>query len=229
MTINRTRIVMFAAIIVVMTMVPHASAQIMGPTIDRHDLEIGYTFKWYERDFDSDFLGQEKWSTGAFYLRYGSCRWATLTLEGGLWNVNHDDFPDNDYRRYVVGIGITSLLYDKPRFGAGISGHYSEIFDHDKTSSQFHKNTRNITVALQVQTSWELRQTEIVLWGGPALIYDQSRQYPWQTNEPVRDETSGNFGLVLGVNALFIEQISAFGYVAYAEVFQPRLGMGFRF
>jgi hypothetical protein len=45
----------------------------------------------------------------------------------------------------------------------------------------------------------------------------------------VRDETSGNFGFVLGVNFLFIEHISAFGYVAYADALQPRLGAGYRF
>jgi hypothetical protein len=231
-THNRVRIAATAVLVVVlsaMVMPPGACAQVMGPTIERHDLELGYMFKWYERDFESAYLGQEEWSAASFYLKYGTCRWATLTFEGGLWSVTDDEFPNNDYRRYVFGVGITSLLYSSPKFGIGVSGHYSEVFDHDRSRDQFHKNMRNITAAIQIQTAWQLRRTEIVLWGGPALIYDQSRQYPWQSSEPVRNETSGNFGLVLGVNFLFVEHISAFGYVAYADALQPRLGAGYRF
>jgi len=226
---NRARIAAFVLSIVIMTTAPGVHAQVMGPTIERHELEIGYMFKWYERDFDSAFLGQVDWSAASFFLKYGACRWAAITFEGGLWDVTDDDFSSNDYRRYVFGAGITSLLYSSSRFGIGISGHYSEVFDHDRSRDQYHKNMRNITAAIQVQTGWQLERTQIVLWGGPALIYDQSRQYPWQTSEPVRDETSGNFGFVLGVNCLFVEHISAFGYIAYADAFQPRLGAGYRF
>ncbi|UCH83796.1 MAG: hypothetical protein JSW50_15320 [Candidatus Latescibacterota bacterium] len=216
------------AIASVITVLP-VRAQIMGPAIERHALELGYTFKWYERDFDTLNQDSGEWSAGAFYLRFGACRWATLSFEGGLWDVDHDDFPDNDYRRYVFGVGLTSLLYARERFELGVSGHYSEIFDHDRSQNQFHKNTRNITAAIQLQTSWDLERTTIELWGGPALIYDQSRQYPWQSNEPVRANTTGNFGIVVGVNFLFVEHISAFGYVAYADALQPRLGAGYRF
>lgn len=219
--------VLIAAVIMMTAAGVHA--QIMGPTIPKHHLEAGYIYKWYERDFDSTFLGREKWSTGAFYLRYGSCRWATLSIEGGVWTVHHDDFPENDFRRYTIGMGITSLVYDTPRFGAGFSMHYSEIFDHDRSRNQFDKNTRDITVAIQVHTDWELRRTHILIWGGPALIYDQSRQFPWQTDDPVRNDTTGNFGFVAGVNFLYTGHISAFGYLAYADAFQPRLGVGYRF
>ena len=37
-----------------------------------------------------------------------------------------------------------------------------------------------------------------MVWGGPAFVYDQSRQYPWGTSNPVKNETSNNLGFVIG-------------------------------
>ncbi len=206
-----------------------AQAQVMGPILDRHQLEVGVTYKWYERDFESTYLGRVDWSAGAIYFKYGACRWATFDFEGGISTVHHDDFPDNDYRRYTIGGGITAKLYRGKWVDLSLSGHYSEIFDHDRTDSQLHKNTRDITSVLQVEKAFDIREQRLVVWGGPAFVYDQSRQYPWGTSNPVKDETSNNFGFVVGVNAVVFQRVDLFAHGVYADAFQPRLGAGFQF
>lgn len=204
-------------------------AQILGPTLDRHTLEVGYTYKWYERDFESDFLGQEDWSTGAFYFRYGACRWATIAFEGGIWTVHHDDFEGIDYRRYAFGGGLTALCWQRSAWRVEASAHYSEIFDHDRSENRLHKNVRNITATLQVERLFVIRNQEVFVWAGPAIVYDQSRQYPWLTSDPMKNDTSNNFGFVVGLNATALGRLSLFSDVVYADTFQPRLGAGFRF
>ncbi|UCG52753.1 MAG: hypothetical protein JSW58_04160 [Candidatus Latescibacterota bacterium] len=222
-------VLMWSFVIAVPVFVPNAQGQVMGPSLDKKDLEFGYIYKWFERDFESRFLGQGRWSVGAFYLKYGTCRWATLSVEGGISTVHHEDFENIDYRRYTIGMGVTTLLYDTTRFGVGMAAHYSEIFDHDRSQHRLHKNTRNVTVAIQTETTFSFERATIRLWGGPAFVYDQSRQYPWHSHEPQRNETSGNFGFALGANTLVIDRISVFGHVVYADAFQPRLGAGIRF
>src|SRR5512137_800617 len=89
--------------LVVLGMFARADAQVLGPSLERHQLEVGYIYKWNERDFSSSFIGSEDWSVGTAYLRYGVCRWATLSIEGGIGTVDHEGFGDTDYRRYTIG------------------------------------------------------------------------------------------------------------------------------
>ncbi len=216
-------------VLVVAAAVSLARAQVLSPALERHMLEVGYTYKWYERDFDSEFLGKEDWSSGAFYLRYGACRWATISFEGGIWTVHHEDFEDMDYRRYVFGGGLTAFCWQRSPWRVEASVHYSEIFDHDRSENQLHKNVRNVTAVIQAARSFTVRNQSLIVWGGPAFVYDQSRQYPWQTDAPRKDDTSHNLGFVMGVNAVLFGRASVFSHLVYADAFQPRIGVGMRF
>ncbi len=206
-----------------------AHAQVLGLALERHTLEIGYTYKWYERDFESDFLGKEDWSSGVFYFRYAACRWATISFEGGIWNLDHDDFEGIDYRRYAFGGGLTALLWRGAAWRVGASGHYSEIFDHDRSANRLHKNVRDITAAVHVERSFAVRNQTLAVWAGPAVVYNQSRQYPWQSTDPVRHDTSDNLGFAVGLNATLFGRLSLFSHGVYADTFQPRIGAGYRF
>ena len=224
----KTRTTLMLITLLVLTVVS-AEAQVMGPILDRHVLEVGYTYKWYERDFESTFLGREDWSAGAFYFKFGACRWATFAFEGGISTVHDDDFPDIDYRRYTIGGGITAKAYRGSWFDISLSGHYSEIFDHDRSENQLHKNTRNIIAALQIEKGFDIGGQWLMVWGGPAFVYDQSRQYPWGTSNPVKNETSNNFGFVIGVNSTLFNRLDIFAHGVYADAFQPRIGAGVQF
>lgn len=217
------------AVFVMAPVTSDVRAQVMGPALERHALEFGFIYKWYERDFESMYVGQEDWSAGALYFKYGVCRWATLSVEGGISTVHHDDFPDNDYRRYTIGTGLTALFYKRSGFRVEMAGHYSEIFDHDRSDNQFHKNTRDIVVAIQFEGFREIRDHEIGFWIGPAYVYDQVREYPWRTYEPVKGDTSNNLGVIVGTNVLLFDRINVFFNGVYADAFQPRVGAGVQF
>lgn len=229
---NTKRMMRYLALSIVVFAAAAASparAQVLGPALDGGALEIGCTYKWYERDFESDFLGKEDWSSGAFYLRYGACRWATISFEGGIWTVHHEDFEDIDYRRYAFGGGLTALCLRRSAWQIEASAHYSEIFDHDRSGNQLHKNVRDVTAAIHVERSFTVRRQPVVVWAGPAFVYDQSRQYPWQTDVPLKNDTSHNVGFIIGLNAVFFGRLSVFSHGVYADTFQPRLGAGIRF
>jgi hypothetical protein len=202
---------------------------VLNPALERHTLEVGYIYKWYERDFESEFMGREDWSSGAVYLRYGACRWATISLEGGISTVHSDDFNGIDYRRYTIGGGLTVPCFRRAGWRIEAASHYSEIFDHDRSQSQFHKNVRDLVVAIQVEKSISVRDLSLVLWAGPAYVYDQSLQYPWGTYIPVKDDTSRNLGFVVGANAVLFGRVNVFSHGIYADTFQPRVGMGIQF
>lgn len=208
---------------------PAARAQVLSPALDRHVFELGYTHKWYARDFGSTFLGETDWSAGTLYLRYGVCRWATIGFEGLVSTVNHHGFDGLDYRRYSVGGGIAAIAYRHGTFRVDVSGYYSEIFDHDRSENHFHKNLRDLTFVIQAEKFFTVDEQTVILWAGPAFVYNQSRQYPWQSTDPVKDDTFNNFGFALGVNAVLFEHISTFAHLVYADTFRPRVGVGVQF
>lgn len=220
---------LYILLLVLACAAPLARAQILSPALDRHKLELGYTHKWYGRDFESIYLGESDWSAGAIYLRYGTCRWATLTFEGGISDVDNPDFEDMDYRRYTIGGGLTAIAYRWSTYRIDVSANYSEIFDHDRSEDQYHKNVRDLTFVIQVQKYFTVDEQSVVLWAGPAYVYNQSRQYPWQSTTPVKDDTADNWGFVVGANVVLFERVSVFGHGVYADEFKPRVGIGFQF
>jgi hypothetical protein len=223
------RRVFYILSLVLVCAAPAARAQVLSPALDRHTLEIGYTHKWYGRDFESLYLGESDWSAGAIYLRYGTCRWATLTFEGGISHVDNPDFEEMDYRRYTIGAGLTAIAYRWSQYRIDASAHYSEIFDHDRSEDQYHKNVRDLTFAIQVQRYFTVEEQTVVLWAGPAYVYNQSRQYPWHTTDPVKNDTDNNWGFVIGGDAVLFERVSVFVHGVYADDFKPRVGIGFQF
>jgi hypothetical protein len=218
-----------AVLFVVMGMGAPAQAQVMSPSLERHQLEVGYIYKWNERDFDSSFMGQEDWSLGTAYLRYGVCRWATISIEGAIANVDHEGFGDSDYRRYTIGFGLTVPCYRSADWQVDVAGHYCEIFDHDRSANEMQKNVRDFAFAVQVERFFTVRDQSVAVWGGPAFVYDQSRQYPAGTYIPIENDTSHNVGFVLGVNAVLFKRANVFSHVLYADTFQPRVGLGAQF
>jgi len=206
-----------------------ACAQVMSPSLERHTFEIGCMYKWYERDFESSFIGRENWSSGAVYLRYGACRWATISFEGGVSTVHNDDFEGIDYRRYTIGGGLTVPCYRRADWQVEVASHYSEIFDHDRSENEFQKDVRDFVFAIQVERFFSVRDQAVIVWGGPAYVYDRSLQYPGGTYLPRKDDTSHNLGFVVGANAVLFERVNVLLHVVYADTFQPRLGAGIRF
>ncbi len=206
-----------------------AHSQIVGPALDRHALEIGYIYKWYERNFDSVFLGQESWSAGTAYFRYGVCRWVTMSIEGAIRDLHGDDIQGTDYRRYAIGGGLTAIVHSESTWRVEASGHYSEVFDHDRSVNQFHKNARDLLFVVQIERFLGAGDQSVVVWAGPAIAYDESRQFPWGAHQPVKDDTSNNFGFAVGLNAVLFGRVSVFFHGVGVDTFQPRAGAGVQF
>lgn len=102
------------------------SAQVAGPVLEHGTFEAGYTYKWFRRDTEPHPPEDKDWEVGALYVRYGLGRRLTITLEGGVWEVAHTDFPGMDYTRFTLGGGAAVGLVEIRGVLVSASYHYNK-------------------------------------------------------------------------------------------------------
>lgn len=225
---NRSRIIIFLTLVVVLVFQAAANAQVAGPVLERGVFEAGYTYKWFHRDMEPHPPVDKDWEVGALYVRYGLVRSLTISLEGGVWNVTHEDFEGMDYLRFTLGGGFTAGLFEVRDILLSGSYYYNEVFDYDRSPAQFNKNTRGETLTIQAEKWFEISRFDLAVWGGPAYVKDTSRNYIWGTNDPLLDESTENWGIIAGLNAVAYDRVTVAGYVLYANYWQPRFQLGVR-
>jgi hypothetical protein len=202
-----------------------ATAQVLGPTLENGDAELGYTYKWYHRDLEPKLKPDTRWEVGSFYFRYGAYNWVTVLLEAGLWSVDHQDFPAHDYTRYTVGGGASVRVWEFRRVTLSVVGQYSEVMDYDASSSHFHHRTRNVTAGVQGEHSFWFRQQRLGVWGALLYVYDDGRTYLWGTDSTLQFESQKNVGVGAGADVLLFDVVGGFAHVIYADYVQARVGL----
>ena len=223
----------FAVLVVLMVAAvvipaPTALAQVLGPTLDNGDAELGYTYKYYHRDLEPKLTPETKWEVGSFYFRYGAYDWVTLMLELGLWSINHEEFPEHNYTRYTVGGGVSVRLWKYRGVRLSALGQYSEVRDYDKSDLHFHHRTRNVTAGVQAEHSFWLRKQRLALWGALLYVYDDARTYLWGTQSTLQFESQNNVGVGAGADLLLFDVVGGFAHLVYADYVQARLGVMLR-
>lgn len=218
-----------ACVVFAATLFPAAiRAQVPGPLLDRGVFEVGYTYKWFHRDMEPHPPVDKDWEVGALYVRYGLVRLVTVSLEGGVWEVTHREFEGMDYLRYTLGGGITVGLFEVRGILLSGSYHYNEVMDRDRSRFQFHKSTRGELLTIQAETGLRIRRIDATAWGGPAYANDESLNYLWGWSDPLRDESSDNWGVIAGVDAVAFDRLTFSAHVLYADYWQPRMQFGVR-
>jgi hypothetical protein len=203
-------------------------AQVLGPSLESGSLELGYAYKWFHRDLESLVPEESRWETASLFFRYGAFGWVTLSFEGGIWNMEHDDFPGQYYRRYTVGAGASVDIWSYRGFAVSGSFHYSEIMDHDKSEYHFHKRIRSVIGGLFVETSYASWNQTFEMWGGLLYGYDEGETYAWGSPPAIEGDTDNNVGAGLGVGAVLFEHFVPFAQVVYIEYPQARVGFSLR-
>lgn len=205
-----------------------ARAQVLGPSLDPGRVELGYAYKWYHRDLESLVPEESRWEAASLFVRYGAFGRVTLSFEGGVWKIEHDDFPDQYFRRYTLGVGAGVKVWSFRGFTLSGSVHYSEIMDHDKSEFHFHKRIRSITGGLFVESSYSDWNQSFEWWGGLLYGLDKGETYAWGSPPPVEGESQNNVGVGFGVGAVLFEHFVPFGHVVYIEYPQARIGASLR-
>jgi hypothetical protein len=200
------------------------SAQLLGPVVPSRTFEIGYIQKWFNRDTEDK---RYDWGMYALYIKYGVYPSLTFTAESIIHDRPSKKFPDRDYRSYVFGVGITAGGLDFAGIGPVFSLHYNERLGFDRSEDRYHKNTRGIICAIQLERKFNIYDQDIRIWLGPAYVYDILFHYPGHVS--MSSKSVNNFGFICGINILFIKHFDCFAHIVYANYFQPRYGIGFRF
>jgi hypothetical protein len=202
-----------------------ARAQVLGPTLEDGDAELGYTYKWYHRDLEPKLTPDTRWEVGSFYFRYGAYSRVTLMVEAGLWSIDHQDFEAHAYTRYTVGGGVSVRIWEFRGVKLSAMGQYSEVMDYDKSDSHFHHRTRNVTAGVQGQHSFWFRKQRLGVWGALLYVYDDGRTYLWGTSSTLQFESQNNVGVGAGADLLLFDVLGGFVHFVYADYVQARVGV----
>lgn len=205
-----------------------ARAQIVAPTLEKRAVELGYAYKWFERDAGSGSAESLEWEAASLYARMGAWKRVTLVIEGGLWDIEGDD-PSQTYERWVVGAGVSARVYTRQRWSLDAQASYNEIYDHDESNeSRTNNRTYGWNAGLTLNGSFALHGQRADLYAGPMFVYDVAESYPLSSDDPIRVEPDQRLGVCAGAYLVLFDYISAFSYVLYVDDPQLRLGVSLR-
>ncbi len=205
-----------------------ATGQIVAPPMERNAAELGFAYKWFDRDVDSGPISEPQWETATFYMRFAAFDWLTITAEGGSWEITHDDFPTQEYRRFTVGGGAIARAYTRGRWSVDATVTYNEIYDHDESAYMFDKRTSGWNAGALVDCRMTFGGQSLDLWGGPMYVDDSIENYPYGSDDPLESDPDAEWGAAMGASAVFFDYASVFGYVLFLDHPQPRIGLALR-
>ena len=200
-------------------------SQVVGPEIPSRNFEIGFFQKYFHRDMGWEIT----WQIPSIYIRYGLFNCLTLSVEGLVTNSTEDIYTGRDYRHYTIGGGITFYTFCCKNFHIAVSFHYNERISFDRSVYSYHKNTRGIIGALQIEREFKYNNHSVVFWLGPAYVFDECFQNIYGHYDAYHVTSDDNFGAILGANCVLFKRISVFGHIIYADYLQSRYGFGYRF
>ncbi|MGD8413767.1 MAG: hypothetical protein PVF33_06020 [Candidatus Latescibacterota bacterium] len=203
---------------------PAASQPAPVPNRDG-EFTFGYSYQWFHRDMAPTAPVEKRWEVAAFTVAYGAGDRITVSLHGGYWDVEYDDFPGTDYERFVAGAGLSARLW---RFGAlDLLGEFqfSEVLDLDHSGNEFHKSTRSVLAGLYAARRWPWRRVALDVWVGPAFARDVGKNYFFGALPPLSDDSSDNVGVVTGARLEIDERVRVSAWWLYAGYVEPRIAV----
>jgi hypothetical protein len=189
------------------------------------EFSVGYSYQWFHRDMAPTAPVEKRWEVAAFTAAYGASDRLTVSLHGGHWNIEYDEFPGTDYERFVAGVGLDARMW---RFG-GLSllgeFQFSEVLDFDRSSKEFHKSTRSVVVGVYAAREWSWRCAAFDAWAGPAFAHDAGKNYFFGALPPLDDDSADDIGAVAGARLEFFQRVRVSAWVLFAGYVQPRMAM----
>jgi hypothetical protein len=201
--------------------------QVLGPTLQSRDFEVGYQYKFFHRKLTTDYRENE-WTCNSIFVRYGVNKWITLSGELSVFLQFHPESTDSDYRLYVFGMGVTSRAVKFGNFHLGFTFHYCENLLFDRSQLSWHHVYKNFVGGMQLDYDVHIKTHHIMITVLPGYFYDEDALYSCSTHDIYIEKSQNNIGLMAGVNVLFMDHVDIFGHFVYADYFQPRIGVALR-
>ena len=196
--------------------------------MNRGAAELGFGYKWFDRDIEEGPISEATWETAVFYARFAGWDWLTISAEGGLWDVEHEDFPGQPYARWTLGAGAVARAYSRGRIAVDATIAYNEIYDHDESAYRFDKRTNGLNVGVALDYRLTYDDHSLDLWAGPMFVEDSIENFAYGTDDPIESEPDANWGAAAGANAVLFKHASVFGYVLFIDHPQVRIGAALR-
>jgi hypothetical protein len=165
------------------------------------------------------------WDASSLYVRYGAFSRLTFTAEGGLWSI---DETVTTYQRWVLGGGLTGLLYTRGRWAIDADFTYNEVYDHDESVQTTDHRTYGWNTGVLARGSFTVKDQRVDLYAGPMYVIDVAESYPFNTQDPVRSEPDQHWGACTGMYATLFDYVSGFAYVLFLDEPQFRFGVSLR-
>lgn len=206
-------------------------AMLLTPPTKPGRFTLGATEMWIHRDLEwtgePDVL-EGKYNLGAIWAKYGIHRRLTFFAEFAL--LNGDPHNTGTSRRYYnLGLGANVLLFDFEDFYVSGLVNYLEAFQHDNQEYARHSVARHFVALLQIGREFPLGTDHtLTAWWGPAYVSEEGEEEEAGFAD-VQYESQNDFGGAVGLDVLFWDHLEFFTHVVYADYFQPRLGIGYRF
>lgn len=203
--------------------------QVLGPEMNTGKFEFGFSLKRFHRIVEPGFPKERSWAYPAFFIKYGLNQRLTISAEGYLLNHDSKQYPNRDYRTYIIGAGVIFHILKIKNFRIALTSHYCEMLGFDRSEIEYHKSTQSIVMSIQFEQTFSSEGQYATFWFSPLYAYDMTIEYPWWSDITVKNKSSNNLGYAFGSNFLAFEHISLFYHIVYADFFQPRIGIGYQF
>ena len=204
-----------------------ARGQIEAPVLERHAFELGYAYQWYHRDATQPPIAEIQWDVATFYVRFGAFDWLSFVLEGGLWEVENDDFPYQIFDRYVVSGGLSARVWSAREWAVSLMLGYKEVWDDDASAYGFDKRVYRISAVAPLSRRFEIG-APLDAWLGPCYVDDTAENFPYNDYIVIRDEPTSHWGLSGGAQATLWGHFTILGSVQYVDYIEGLLGLGLR-
>jgi hypothetical protein len=224
--------VMYATALLIVT---HeiALGGVIAPNIPKGTFEMGLQYRRINRQFSSGTYQDElEGSDGSLFIKYGLTRLATLTGEVLILpdiGYRFGDDVEGNWRYYVLGAGLQMTLWERQAWTVEPGFYATETLWFAESNEGCDEKWISLDWVLVGSYSFRWSKITMAIWGGPGYFYIQRTVLASARCGRRVWETDNNWGGTAGWNVLVYGHAQGFFSFVYADNFEPRFGLSYRF
>lgn len=205
----------------------------IGPAIPKGSFELGLQYRGVHRQITSGATIRDlEGSDGSLFFKYGLTHLATLAGEAlVLPDIEYRFGEDGggSWRFYALGAGLQVTIWERREWTVQPGFYATRTLWFAEQDGQCDEKWQTLDWVLLgfYATSW--KNAEIVLWGGPGYFYVERVVLQGPGCLKTYWDTEDNWGGTAGLNVLLYDHVHGCFNFVYADEFEPRIGLSYRF